>query len=84
MIMELTVGLRQGMSDMLNHHKSSFKIKRMGELAAKPFHDMYKQRFTGDDVDVKAALLCSKRTDELKNRDWHPFRSTTLNGKHLV
>ncbi|XP_072952613.1 factor of DNA methylation 5-like isoform X2 [Typha angustifolia] len=69
-----------GLTEMLTG-RSLIGIKRMGELDEKVFQNACKQKFPGDDPDVKSVILCSKWQDELKVSNWHPFRVIIADGK---
>ncbi|PKA48562.1 Protein suppresor of gene silencing 3 [Apostasia shenzhenica] len=72
--------LISGLSDVLTN-QTIVGIKRMGELNEKIFHAACMKKYRKDEAEVKAAELCSKWQDELRNPDWHPFRTISVNGK---
>ncbi|CAN8233548.1 unnamed protein product [Cochlearia groenlandica] len=65
----LTTRLRELLSDRTN-----IRIKRMGEIDEKPIVKACKQRFTGEDVAVQQAILCSKWQETVNDSAWHPFK----------
>ncbi|KAF9617211.1 hypothetical protein IFM89_035093 [Coptis chinensis] len=49
-------------------------VKRMGELDSKPFQESCKRKYSADEADEKALVLCSQWEEYLKDPDWHPFK----------
>ncbi|XP_020252533.1 factor of DNA methylation 1-like isoform X2 [Asparagus officinalis] len=74
--------LIHNLKEMSSNSCALIGIKRMGEICAKAFHIACKERFPGGDVEIKTAEYCSKWQDELKNREWHPFKVIAVDGKH--
>lgn len=72
---ELISGLREILTD-----RTLIGIKRMGELDEEAFKIACRERFCKDEAVIKAAELCSKWADELKNPEWHPFLVITVGG----
>lgn len=66
---ELIVGL-----DDLLSARTLIGIKRMGELDEKPFQVACKKKYKAEDVDTKAAELCSSWQEEIKKPSWHPYK----------
>ncbi|KAF9601529.1 hypothetical protein IFM89_020357 [Coptis chinensis] len=46
----------------------------MGELDSKPFQESCKRKYSADEADEKALVLCSQWEEYLKDPDWHPFK----------
>ncbi|PNT72387.1 hypothetical protein BRADI_2g43557v3 [Brachypodium distachyon] len=61
--------------------RTNIGIKRMGDLDLKSFAIACKSKFSKEDAEVSASILCSKWQEEIKNPDWHPFRVVMENGK---
>ncbi|XP_006659121.1 factor of DNA methylation 1-like [Oryza brachyantha] len=72
--------LISGLSDLLGP-RSNIGIKRMGELDERPFLTACKQRYGADEAVMKAAQICSKWQENLKDANWHPFKIVTIGGK---
>ncbi|MCL7045741.1 hypothetical protein MKW94_002678 [Papaver nudicaule] len=56
-----------------NQNRAVIRVKRMGELDPKPFHDACKKKYTADDAAVKACEKCTKWQDKLRDSNWFPF-----------
>jgi hypothetical protein len=56
----------------------------MGELNLKSFVVALKSKFSIEDAEVTAAILCSKWQAEIENLEWHPFRVVMVDGKKTV
>ncbi|KAF9595170.1 hypothetical protein IFM89_037599 [Coptis chinensis] len=64
--------LRKGLKD--NSSRALIGVKRMGELDSKPFQESCKRKYSADEADEKALVLCSQWEEYLKDPDWHPFK----------
>ncbi|XP_044962298.1 protein INVOLVED IN DE NOVO 2-like [Hordeum vulgare subsp. vulgare] len=58
-------------------------IKRMGELDLKAFSNALGQKLSKEEAEVTAAILCSKWEAEIRNPEWHPFRTVMVDGKEV-
>ncbi|KAK3005123.1 hypothetical protein RJ639_017847 [Escallonia herrerae] len=58
------------------------RVKRMGELDSKPFHEAMKRKYNEADVDERASEVCSLWEEYLRDPEWHPFRVINVDGKH--
>lgn len=56
----------------------------MGELDLKAFSNACRQTLSKEDAEVTAAILCSKWEAEIRNPEWHPFRTVMVDGKEKV
>ncbi|MCL7026421.1 hypothetical protein MKW94_029430 [Papaver nudicaule] len=65
--------LIQELKDLSNQNRAVIRVKRMGELDPKPFHNACKKKHSADDAAVQASLLCTSWQDELKDSNWFPF-----------
>jgi len=61
--------------------RSHLRVKRMGELDTKPFHEAAKKRYNEDEADERASELCSLWAEYLKDPDWHPFKVIKEEGR---
>ncbi|KAK9138488.1 hypothetical protein Sjap_009082 [Stephania japonica] len=57
-------------------------VKRMGELDPKPFRESCKRKYSMDEAEEKAVVLCSTWEDYLRDPEWHPFKVIEVNNKH--
>ncbi|CAN6710249.1 unnamed protein product [Malus baccata var. baccata] len=57
-------------------------VRRMGELDSKPFQEALKRKYNEEEAEEKAMELCSLWVEYLKDPEWHPFKVTTVDGKH--
>ncbi|KAJ0986563.1 hypothetical protein J5N97_004919 [Dioscorea zingiberensis] len=55
-------------------------IKRMGDLDEKPFRVACKKRYSADEADTKAAVLCSGWQEEIKQPSWQPYKTVDVDG----
>ncbi|KAK7300722.1 hypothetical protein RJT34_11571 [Clitoria ternatea] len=62
--------------------RANIGVKRMGELDIRPFLETMKKRYNGEEAEERASELCSLWEECLKDPDWHPFKITTIDGKH--
>ncbi|XP_026437754.1 factor of DNA methylation 5-like [Papaver somniferum] len=70
--------LQEARKELINVLKETsdraiIRVKRMGELDPKPFHDACKRKYPRDEAEVKASLLCTYWQDEIKDSNWFPF-----------
>ncbi|XP_010460677.1 PREDICTED: factor of DNA methylation 1-like [Camelina sativa] len=49
-------------------------IKLMGKLDEKPFLNVCKKKYSAHKATAKAATLCSRWQEKLKDSAWHPFK----------
>ncbi|KAJ3672438.1 hypothetical protein LUZ60_007159 [Juncus effusus] len=74
----------QEMPDLLGKSaNATIVIKRMGELDAKIFQKVYRQKYASkEEADLEALKVCTKWQDEeLMNPNWHPFKVEVIDGK---
>ncbi|CAO2208766.1 unnamed protein product [Urochloa humidicola] len=74
--------LENGLLD-ISGGRAHIGIKRMGELDLKAFSKACQKKCSEEDAEVTAAFLCSKWESEIKNPDWHPFRTVMADGKEM-
>ncbi|KAL0878377.1 hypothetical protein Bca101_028083 [Brassica carinata] len=53
---------------------STIRIKRMGEVDEKPFLKVCRQRFSGENVELEHAMLCSIWQRNITDSTWYPFK----------
>lgn len=46
----------------------------MGEIDSKAFIAAAKRKYSGDEVECRAAELCAEWDSLLRNSNWHPFK----------
>lgn len=46
----------------------------------KVFQQKCKERFSGDEAEIKALEMCSLWQENVKNSEWHPFKIVTVEG----
>ncbi|XP_023536648.1 protein INVOLVED IN DE NOVO 2-like [Cucurbita pepo subsp. pepo] len=78
--------LQEARKEIINAFKdlpgrSHLRVKRMGELDTKPFHEAMKKIYNEDEADERASELCSLWAEYLKDPDWHPFKVIKVEGK---
>ncbi|GAB2269536.1 hypothetical protein Dimus_004456 [Dionaea muscipula] len=73
--------LIEGLSEILLSNRTNIGIKRMGEINEKAFVAACKQKFKGDEAQIKASELCSLWQENLKNPELHPFKIVEIDGK---
>ncbi|CAH1430618.1 unnamed protein product [Lactuca virosa] len=56
-------------------------LKRMGEVAQKPFQDVCLQRFSSQDWEMRSVELSSLWQDKVNTPNWHPFKQAVKDGK---
>ncbi|KAF9598682.1 hypothetical protein IFM89_029932 [Coptis chinensis] len=80
-LQEVHKALIDGFNDFLSHgRRTTFGIKRMGELDEKPFQDACLERLPAGEWDVKSAKLFSIWQEYIKDSEWHPFKKTSIDG----
>lgn len=62
--------------------RADIRVKRMGELDFRPFLEAMKKKYNEDVAEDRASELCSLWEEYLKDPDWHPFKISTIEGKH--
>ncbi|KAI3777976.1 hypothetical protein L2E82_06896 [Cichorium intybus] len=60
---------------------STIGLKRMGEVAQKPFQDVCLQKFSAQDWELRSVELSSLWQDKVNNPNWHPFKHAIKDGK---
>ncbi|XP_057978958.1 protein INVOLVED IN DE NOVO 2 [Malania oleifera] len=73
---ELISGLKEMSSG------SHIRVRRMGELDNKPFHEATKRKYPEDEADERALELCSLWEEYLRDPEWHPFKVVEVEGEH--
>ncbi|KAG6600994.1 Protein INVOLVED IN DE NOVO 2, partial [Cucurbita argyrosperma subsp. sororia] len=78
--------LQEARKEIINAFKdlpgrSHLRVKRMGELDTKPFHEAMKKIYNEEEADERASELCSLWAEYLKDPDWHPFKVIKVEGK---
>ncbi|CAN7013523.1 hypothetical protein IGI04_012850 [Brassica rapa subsp. trilocularis] len=66
---ELISGLRD-----LSDESSTIRVKNMGRVDEKPFLKVCEQRFSGEDVALQHARLCSEWQKMVMDSRWEPFK----------
>uniref|UniRef100_M4D7X9 Factor of DNA methylation 1-5/IDN2 domain-containing protein n=1 Tax=Brassica campestris TaxID=3711 RepID=M4D7X9_BRACM len=66
---ELISGLRD-----LSDESSTIRVKNMGRVDEKPFLKVCEQRFSGQDVALQHARLCSEWQKMVMDSRWEPFK----------
>lgn len=56
----------------------------MGEINEKPFLKVCKQRFSGENVELERAKLCSEWQKNVKDSQWNPFKRVGTGEKMKV
>ncbi|XP_078446272.1 factor of DNA methylation 5-like [Wolffia australiana] len=79
-LIEARKELISGLKERLTGRPITIGIKRMGEVDAKYFHKVCEQKHP-DDWLAQSAILASKWNEELRNPEWHPFKTITVDGK---
>ncbi|XP_071732816.1 factor of DNA methylation 2-like isoform X2 [Rutidosis leptorrhynchoides] len=59
-------------------------LKRMGEVAQKPFQDVCMRKFSAQDWELRSVELSSMWQDKVNNPNWHPFKQAVKDGKLQV
>lgn len=63
----------QGLRD-LSDESSTIRVKNMGRVDEKPFLKVCEQRFSGQDVALQHARLCSEWQKMVMDSRWEPFK----------
>ncbi|CAH8352601.1 unnamed protein product [Eruca vesicaria subsp. sativa] len=66
---ELINGLRG-----LSRERSTVRVKIIGQVDEKPFLKVCEQRFSGQNVALQHARLCSKWQERVMDSQWQPFK----------
>ncbi|KAK8926387.1 hypothetical protein KSP39_PZI018622 [Platanthera zijinensis] len=74
--------LLKGLNDKLGA-RTKIGIRRMGALDVKAFQSVCRERYSNDDADVKAAMLCSEWEKHLGDPNWHPFKVIKVDDKEV-
>ncbi|KAI3855021.1 hypothetical protein MKX03_018415 [Papaver bracteatum] len=53
--------------------RSPVRVKRMGEIDLKPFKDACKKKYTSNEAEMQASIMCTHWQDEIKDPEWFPF-----------
>nr|XP_043617497.1 protein INVOLVED IN DE NOVO 2-like [Erigeron canadensis] len=56
-------------------------LKRMGEVAPKPFQDVCMQKFSAQEWELRSVELSSLWQEKVNNPNWQPFKQATKDGK---
>ncbi|XP_015931501.1 protein INVOLVED IN DE NOVO 2 isoform X1 [Arachis duranensis] len=72
--------LISGVKDMCT--RGNIGVRRMGELDIRPFVEFMRKRYNDEEAEERALELCSLWEEYLKDPDWHPFKISTIDGKH--
>ncbi|KAK8949977.1 hypothetical protein KSP40_PGU017547 [Platanthera guangdongensis] len=75
--------LLKGLNDKLGA-RTKIGIRRMGALDVKAFQSACRERYSNDDADVKAAMLCSEWEKHLGDPNWHPFKIVKVDDKEVA
>lgn len=59
-------------------------LKRMGEVAQKPFQEVCMQKFSAQDWEMRSVELSSLWQEKVNNPNWHPFKQVAKDGKMQV
>ncbi|MED6167609.1 hypothetical protein PIB30_004420 [Stylosanthes scabra] len=62
--------------------RSNIGVRRMGELDIRPFVEFMRKRCNDEEAEERALEMCSLWEEYLKDPDWHPFKISTIEGKH--
>ncbi|KAK9063952.1 hypothetical protein SSX86_017824 [Deinandra increscens subsp. villosa] len=65
----------------ISDSNSIIGLKRMGEVAQKPFQDVCMQKFSAQDWEMRSVELSSLWQDKVNNPNWHPFKHVVKDGK---
>ncbi|MED6158272.1 hypothetical protein PIB30_031230 [Stylosanthes scabra] len=62
--------------------RGNIGVRRMGELDIRPFVDFMRKRCNDEEAEERSLEMCSLWEEYLKDPDWHPFKISTIDGKH--
>ncbi|RZC89522.1 hypothetical protein C5167_027062 [Papaver somniferum] len=57
----------------MGNNRAVIRVKRMGEIDVKPFLEACKKKYSADEADIKASVICSNWQEALKDPSWFPF-----------
>ncbi|XP_076957184.1 factor of DNA methylation 2-like [Bidens hawaiensis] len=66
---------------ILDSNNSIIGLKRMGEVAQKPFQDVCMQKFSAQDWELRSVELSSLWQEKVNNPNWHPFKQVVKDDK---
>lgn len=78
------VSLLQGLRGLSGGERSTIGVKTMGQVDEKPFLRVCEQRFSGQDVALQSARLCSEWQERVGDPRWQPFKIQTCGDKFEV
>lgn len=79
-LQEARKSLIKGLEEILSGPRTNISVKRMGEIDVKVFQQKCKERFSGDEADIKALEMCSLWQENMKNSEWHPYKIVAVEG----
>ncbi|XP_010429908.1 PREDICTED: factor of DNA methylation 5-like [Camelina sativa] len=81
-IQEARKELIRGFRDLSCDDRSTIGVKRMGQLDKKPFIQVCKQRFTGEEnIELEHDMLCWKWQRTVTDPSWYPFKRVSSGEK---
>ncbi|KAJ9548804.1 hypothetical protein OSB04_021347 [Centaurea solstitialis] len=80
---ELQGARKELISGLIEHPRAQIGVKRMGDLDVKPFLAAAKKHASVRGAQ-DAFKLASTWRERLRDRNWHPFKITTVNGDSKV
>lgn len=72
---------RKQLITVFKDSRANICVKRMGEVATKPFMNCTKVKYGSAQLE-KAMELCSLWEDHLRNPSWHPYKVVLVGEKH--
>ncbi|KAJ4899934.1 Factor of DNA methylation 1 [Raphanus sativus] len=66
---------------LIGGERSTIGVKTMGQVDEKPFLRVCEQRFSGQDVALQSARLCSEWQERVGDPRWQPFKIQTCGDK---
>ncbi|CAH2067952.1 unnamed protein product [Thlaspi arvense] len=75
--------LIKGLKD-LSGDGATIRVKVMGEVDDKPLMKACEQRFSGENVVLEHAKLCSEVQNALKDPAWHPFKRVVIGEEEVI